>query len=77
MNDDILPEVKPPSSSGLGRHPFKVKVAGSNPAGGTMNRTPALYRVGVRFLSEAYLYHAMGKDAVSIIEIFLQKWYSK
>ena len=37
-NDDILPEVKPPSSSGLGRHPFKVKVAGSNPAGGTTKR---------------------------------------
>ncbi len=26
----------PPWSSGLGRHPFKVKNAGSNPAGGTV-----------------------------------------
>lgn len=25
----------PPSSSGLGRYPFKVEIAGSNPAGGT------------------------------------------
>ena len=25
----------PPSSRGLGRHPFKVEIAGSNPAGGT------------------------------------------
>ena len=25
----------PPSSSGLGHHPFKVETAGSNPAGGT------------------------------------------
>ena len=25
----------PPSSRGLGHHPFKVKIAGSNPAGGT------------------------------------------
>ena len=26
---------EPPSSSGPGHHPFKVKIAGSNPAGGT------------------------------------------
>jgi hypothetical protein len=26
----------PPSSSGLGHHPFKVEIAGSNPAGGTI-----------------------------------------
>ncbi len=25
-----------PSSSGQGRHPFKVDIAGSNPAGGTI-----------------------------------------
>jgi hypothetical protein len=28
----------PPSSRGLGRHPFKVEIAGSNPAGGTRIR---------------------------------------
>ncbi len=30
----------PPWSSGLGRHPFKVKIAGSNPAGGTTSERP-------------------------------------
>ena len=28
----------PPSSRGLGHHPFKVKIAGSNPAGGTTSK---------------------------------------
>ncbi len=28
----------PPSSRGLGHHPFKVEIAGSNPAGGTTSR---------------------------------------
>ena len=28
----------PPSSRGPGRHPFKVEIAGSNPAGGTTVR---------------------------------------
>jgi hypothetical protein len=27
---------RPPSSSGLGHHPFKVKITGSNPVGGTI-----------------------------------------
>jgi hypothetical protein len=36
-----------PSSSGLGRHPLKVKTAGSNPAGVTI-RTPGAHRKGVR-----------------------------
>ena len=30
-----MPIIVPLSSSGLGRHPFKVEIAGSNPAGGT------------------------------------------
>jgi predicted RNA binding protein YcfA (HicA-like mRNA interferase family) len=30
----------PPSSSGPGHHPFKVKIAGSNPAGGTRSTVP-------------------------------------
>ncbi len=29
----------PPWSSGLGRHPFKVEIAGSNPAGGTTRKS--------------------------------------
>ncbi len=29
----------PPWSSGRGRHPFKVEIAGSNPAGGTDSQT--------------------------------------
>ena len=32
----------PPSSRGLGRHPFKVEIAGSNPAGGTTGPPVAL-----------------------------------
>jgi hypothetical protein len=31
----------PPSSRGLGRHPFKVEIAGSNPAGGTKIPCPS------------------------------------
>ena len=40
----------PPSSSGLGRHPFKVEVRGSNPLGGTKRdtiRSSGLSRQGV------------------------------
>ena len=36
----ILIDAAPPSSRGLGRHPFKVEIAGSNPAGGTLYLTP-------------------------------------
>jgi hypothetical protein len=38
----ILYASSPPSSSGLGHHPFKVKIAGSNPAGGTTSNKPAI-----------------------------------
>ena len=31
----IISGNKPPSSSGLGHHPFKVEITGSNPVGGT------------------------------------------
>ncbi len=31
-------DTEPPSSSGPGRHPFKVEIAGSNPAGGTISK---------------------------------------
>lgn len=36
-----------PSSSGLGRHPFKVDITGSNPVGGTIAVSgPARLRAG-------------------------------
>ena len=34
----------PPSSRGLGRHPFKVEIRGSNPLGGTTSVRPARLR---------------------------------
>ena len=35
LKRDLYSYGSPPSSRGLGRHPFKVEIAGSNPAGGT------------------------------------------
>jgi hypothetical protein len=35
LGHDLYSFTAPPSSRGPGRHPFKVEIAGSNPAGGT------------------------------------------
>ena len=40
LKRNLYSYLPPPSSRGLGRHPFKVEIAGSNPAGGT--RIPCL-----------------------------------
>src|SRR3990172_6568063 len=54
--DATLAGASPPSSRGLGRHPFKVEIRGSNPLGGTpavFSRKTVVPAASTRFLRPA------------------------